>query len=72
MNGEGPEMEDVVPGESVPLLDHHHLTAQQGQLDGRPQAARATADNQALNGGIGLLLASAYSPYFRGQMVTAQ
>ena len=36
VDGVGPEVEHVVPGEGVPLLDHHHLTAQQGQLDGRP------------------------------------
>jgi len=49
VDGEGPEVEHVVPGEGVPLLNHHHLTAQQGQLDGRPQAARAATDDQALN-----------------------
>ena len=48
--GEGPEVEHVVPGEGVSLLDHHHLAAQQRQLDGRPQAARAAADDQTLNG----------------------
>ncbi len=27
VNGEGPEVEHIVPGEGVSLLDHHHLTA---------------------------------------------
>lgn len=50
VDGEGPEVEHVVPGEGVSLLDHHHLTAQQGQLDGCPQATRTPANDQTLNG----------------------
>lgn len=50
VDGEGPEVEHVVPGKGVSLLDHHHLTAQQGQLDGRPQTTRAAADDQTLDG----------------------
>lgn len=34
--GVGPQVEYVVPGEGVSLLNHHHLTPQQRQLDGRP------------------------------------
>lgn len=49
VNGEGPEVEHVVPGEGVSLLDHHHLTAQQGQLDGCPQTTWTPTDNQTLN-----------------------
>lgn len=33
-NGEGPQVENVVPGERFPLLHHHHLSPQEGQLDG--------------------------------------
>lgn len=28
MNGVGPEVEHVIPGEGVSLLNHHHFTAQ--------------------------------------------
>lgn len=28
MNGVGPEVKHVIPGEGVPLLNHHHFTAQ--------------------------------------------
>lgn len=48
--GEGPEVEHIVPGEGVSFLDHHHLTAQQGQFDGRPQTTRAATDDQTLKG----------------------
>ena len=48
VDGVGPEVEHVVPGEGVPLLDHHHLAAQQCQLDGGPQAARPPAHDQTL------------------------
>lgn len=46
--GERPQMEHVVAREGVPLLDHHHLAAQQGQLDGGAQAAGSAADDQTL------------------------
>lgn len=36
IDGEGPQVEDVVSGERFPLLHHHHLGPQEGQLDGRP------------------------------------
>lgn len=35
-NGEGPQVENVVSGERFPLLHHHHLGPQEGELDGRP------------------------------------
>lgn len=47
-DGVGPQVEDVVPGERLPLLQHHHLSAEQGQLDGRPQPARPSAQNHTL------------------------
>lgn len=50
MNSEGPEMEHVVSGEGVSLLNHHSLAAQQGQLDGCSQATRTPTDDQTLNG----------------------
>ena len=48
VDGVGPKVEDVVPGERVPFLDDHHLGPQQGQLDGRPQATGAPPDDEAL------------------------
>lgn len=48
--GERPEVEHVVAGEGVPLLDHDHLAAQQGQLDGCAQTAGPAADDQTLHG----------------------
>lgn len=50
-DGVGPQVEDVVPGESLPLLQHHHLSPEQGQFDGRPQPARPGAQNQTLRDG---------------------
>lgn len=47
-DGVGPQVEDVVPGESLPLLQHHHLSPEQRQFDGRPQPARPGAQNQTL------------------------
>lgn len=48
MNGVGPEVQHVVPGERVPLLDHHHLGTHQGELDGGAQATGASTDDEAL------------------------
>ena len=48
MDGVGPQMQHVVPGEGVPLLNHHHLGPQQSQLDGRTQTTRAPSDDQTL------------------------
>lgn len=51
MDGEGPEVQHIIPGKCVSFLNHHYFAAQQGQLDGCPQAAGAAADDQTLNGG---------------------
>lgn len=48
VDGVRPKMEDVVPGERVPLLDHHHFGSEKRQLDGRTQATGASADDQTL------------------------
>lgn len=48
MDGVGPEVEDVVPGEGVSFLDDHHFAAQQGQLDGCPQAAGTPPNDETL------------------------
>lgn len=50
VDGVGPQMQHVVPGEGVPLLNHHDLGPQKSQLDGRPQATWASPDDQALQG----------------------
>lgn len=49
MDGEGPEVENVVPREGVSLLDYHHFTAQQGQFNGCPQTTRTPANHQTLS-----------------------
>lgn len=49
LDGEGPEVQHVVPGEGVPLLQQHHLGPQEGQLDGRTQAAWSSTDDQTLD-----------------------
>lgn len=49
MNRERPEVKHIVAGECVSFFDHHHFTAQQRQLDGRPQTTRPAADDQTLN-----------------------
>lgn len=48
---EGPEVQDIVARETVPLLHHHHLGTQQLSLDGRPQTTGARADDQDLGEG---------------------
>ena len=50
MDGVGQEVQHIVAGERVPLLDHHHLGPEESQLDGSPQATRASTDDQALWG----------------------
>lgn len=35
LDGEGPEVQHIVPGESVSLLQQHHFGSQESQLDGR-------------------------------------
>lgn len=47
-DGEGPEVEHVVPGEGFPLLHQHHLGPQEGQLDGRSEPAGPGAQHQNL------------------------
>ena len=53
LDGEGPEVEHVVPGEGVSLLQQHHFGPEEAQLDGRPQAAWPRADDQTLGGRVG-------------------
>lgn len=50
VNGEGPQVENVVPGERVSLLQHHHLSPQQGQLDGSPQPTWPGTQHETLRG----------------------
>lgn len=50
MDGEGPEVQHIIPGKGISFFNHHYFAAQQGQLDCRPQAAGAAADDQTLNG----------------------
>lgn len=35
LDGEGPEVQHIVPREGISLLQQHHLGPQEGQLDGR-------------------------------------
>ncbi len=49
MYGEGPQVEHIVPREGVSLLNHHHLTAQQSQLNGCAKTTGTTANDQTLN-----------------------
>lgn len=48
MDSVRPKVQDVVSGKSVPLFNHHHLSAQQSQLYGSPKATGATTDDQTL------------------------
>lgn len=48
VNGEGPQVENVVPGERLSLFYHHHLSPEQGQFDGCSQAARPGAQHETL------------------------
>lgn len=50
VDGEGPEVQHIIPGKGVSFFNHHHFAAQQGKLNGRPQAAGAAADDQTLSG----------------------
>lgn len=47
-NGEGPQVENIVPGERLSLLQHHHLSPQQGQLDGSSQPTWPSTQHVAL------------------------
>ena len=46
LDGKGPEMEDVVPGEAPSLLDHHHLCSQEYAVDGHTQADGASPNDE--------------------------
>lgn len=48
IDGVRPEVQHVIPGERVPLLQYHHLSPQQSQLYGCPQPARPCTQHQAL------------------------
>lgn len=48
MDGVGPQVQHIVPGETVPFLNEDHLGSQEGQLDGRAETAGSTPDDQAL------------------------
>lgn len=48
MDGVGPKVQHIVPGEGVPLLNHHHFGSHQSELDGGPQAAGTSSDDEAL------------------------
>jgi hypothetical protein len=48
LNDEGPEVEDVVAGKVVPLLDDQRTPAQQLTLDGGPKTAWPAAHNASL------------------------
>lgn len=48
LDGEGPEVQHVVPGEGVSLLQQDHLGPQQSQFDGRAEATWSGTDDQTL------------------------
>lgn len=50
VDGEGPEVQHIIPGKGVSFFNQHNFAAQQGQLDGCPQTARAAPDDETLNG----------------------
>lgn len=50
VDGVRPKMENIVPGERVPLLDHHRFGSEESQLYGCAQSTGASADDQALRG----------------------
>lgn len=47
-DGVGPQVEDIVPGERLSLLDHHNLSPEQGQFDGCPQPTRPCTQHETL------------------------
>lgn len=51
LDGEGPEVQHVVPGEGISLLQQHHLGPEQSQFDGRAQAAWSGTDDETLRAG---------------------
>lgn len=48
MDGEGPKVQNIVPGECVSLLDHHYFGTKKGQLYRSTQATGSSSDYQAL------------------------
>ncbi len=48
VNGEGPQVKNIVPGEALSLLQHHHLSPQQGQFDGRSQPTWPSTQHKTL------------------------
>lgn len=48
VDGEGPEVQHVVAGEGVSLLDHHHLGPQERQVDGCTKATGSSPNDQTL------------------------
>lgn len=49
IDGVGPQVQHVVPGEGLSLLQHHHLGPQQGQLHGCPQPTWSSPQHQTLS-----------------------
>lgn len=45
VDGEGPEVQHIVPRESVPLLHDNNFGSQEGKFYGSPQATWATSNN---------------------------
>lgn len=50
MDSEGPEVQDIVPGEGVPLLHHNHFGSQVGKFNGSAQATWSSSDDETLWG----------------------
>lgn len=48
---EGPQVENIVPGEVLPFLHQHHLGSQQRELNGCSQPTRSSTQHQTLEGG---------------------
>lgn len=48
INSVGPQVQNIVPGERLSFLQHHHLSPQQGQFDGRSQPTRPCTQHKTL------------------------
>ncbi len=48
VDGEGPQVEHVVPGEGVSLLQQHHPSSHEAQLHRRPQTTGPRPDDHTL------------------------
>lgn len=48
MDGEWPQMQNIISGKGVPLLYHHHLGSQEGQVDGCTKATGSSPNDQTL------------------------